>query len=214
MLVEETPAVDLCRLFRALRRGTGKLTLAPGVTVRFDASPRLLIDGAGWVRLHPPSGAPQLLRVTSVPAPHGGRHAYLDLGGRRASKLHLAPDGSRFASRQALGLSYRVHHVSTKGRVRLRVERVRAALGFYGVNGVRPGEMSLRRYEDLVRRAEDAGVRVPVVEEPQARAKMRRRGRWNLPRDERGRWLSDAQVVARLLRAKIDATRRELRGVR
>ncbi len=213
--VEDAPVLDLDRLLRAARRASaGTLTLSPGVAVTFEASPGLADLGAGWVRLHPPRGAPQLLRVTSLPIPRGGRRAYIDLGARRVSRLHLAPDGSRFASRQALGLSYRVHHLSNRRRHLLRVERTKERLGFYGLNGVRPGEMTPRRYEELVRRAEALGVRVPIVEEVRA-TKMRPRGRWeDVPRDERGRWTTVEALRASRLRAQVEGIKRELRGLR
>jgi hypothetical protein len=216
MFVEDAPALDLDALMRRLRRAPsthGTITLAPGsIQVRFEASQNLADIGAGWVRLYPPRGAPQLLRVASLPIPCGGRHAYIDLGGRRATRLRLAPDGSHFASRRALGLSYRVHHLSNRRRRLLRVERTRERLGFYGMNGIRPGEMAPRRYELLVRRAEALGVRVPVIEEVRA-TKKAPRGRWCMPRDSEGRWLSESQAVERIA-SRVEGLRRELGRVR
>lgn len=73
----------------------------------------------------------QVIRLASTAQPLGGKRWWLlcPVTGQRARTLHLAPSQSRFASRGALGLAYRVERLAHDDRPFQKLFRVQRRLG-------------------------------------------------------------------------------------
>lgn len=73
----------------------------------------------------------QKIALVAVPQHFGGRRWWLrcPVTGERARTLHLPPAGSRFASRKALGLSYRVERLGRFDRPFEKLFRAQRRLG-------------------------------------------------------------------------------------
>jgi hypothetical protein len=141
-LVEDCLTIDLAAFTKAgaIREGwcisgkiewSGAQSLAGSLSYRLDlrdtASGTLTI---GAVR---PNGEAicQVIRLTSTAQPLGGRRWWMlcPTTGKRARTLHLASGQARFASREALGLAYRVERLAHYDRPFEKLFRAQRRLG-------------------------------------------------------------------------------------
>lgn len=142
-LVEDCLTLDLAWLMRLApirdgQAGNGEIKWScdgePAVSARFrlnlrDAeNARLIVHcrlaGVGW-------STPQAISLTALPQHFGGHRWWLrcPMTGERARTLHLPPGGNRFASRKALGLSYRVERLNRFDRPFEKLFRAQRRLG-------------------------------------------------------------------------------------
>lgn len=141
-LVEDCISIDLARVMRLgpIREGqagSGELHWSieglrfASIRFRLDLrdrdNPRLMLLFSA------PDGRPnrQTITLTATPQRFGGSRWWMvcPATGRRVRTLHLAPGRNRFASRDALGLAYRVERLDHFDRSFEKLFRVQRRLG-------------------------------------------------------------------------------------
>lgn len=141
-LVEDCLTIDLAAFTKAgaIREGwcisgkiewTGAQRVAGALSYRLDL--RDTAGGALMIEAARPNGAAicQAIRLTCTAQPLGGRRWWMlcPLTGKRARTLHLANGQALFASRDALGLAYRVERLAHFERPFERLFRAQRRLG-------------------------------------------------------------------------------------
>ncbi len=171
-LVEDCLTVDLARIMRlgAVRNGqvgSGELYWSidgqrvASIQFRLDfrdtGNPHLIL----FFNSKQPSGerrpSKQTIALTATEQHLGGKRWWLrcPVTGKRVRTLHLPPNGNRFASRDALGLAYRVERLNHFDRPFEKMFRVQRRLGqpqAFGAGLERPKGMWRRTYARHVER--------------------------------------------------------------
>jgi len=103
----------------------------------------------------------QTIALTATQQHFGGKRWWMrcPVTGKRVRTLHLPPGGDRFASREALGLAYRVEHLNHFDRPFEKLFRVQRLLGqpqAFGAGVERPKGMWRKTFADRVKRVEAA----------------------------------------------------------
>ena len=170
-LVEDSLALDLAQLMRLGpvregQRGLGSLSWSlDGVAVgsawfRIDlrsaeAARLVIVFALAGVDDRPSRVVRQSFRLGFTVPQFGGRRWWMlcPVTGARVRCLHLAPGGDRFASRKALGLSYRVERLGRLDRPFERLFRAQRRLGGAGGAEIaRPKGMWRRTYRSRLER--------------------------------------------------------------
>jgi hypothetical protein len=175
------PIVEHCKTVSASRlwRGGG----CNGV----ECWPSLIDDETGsaeiYFTLRDGRRQQQSVALTSTPCHLGGRRWWFvcPLSGRRVGTLHLPPDGTMFASRQAHRLGYRSQRIGPLDTAHARLARLYAKLdaqyhGWLGPPPPRPQGMHRETYLRLLARIEDEKLAFIAGCSPQGLMALRRFG--------------------------------------
>lgn len=141
-LVEDCLTIDLAAFTKAgaIREGwciSGKIEWTGAQFLTGDLSYRLDLRDTARAALTVEAVLPngeaicQVIRLTSTPQPLGGRRWWMlcPVTGKRARTLHLASGQARFASREALGLAYKVERLAHYDRPFEKLFRAQRRLG-------------------------------------------------------------------------------------